>query len=331
MLAWLKAFCIPLFSGLGGLALFHAKDQRHVLVLLATRNGLSHLDAQMSSLLTQSVPRLDIRASDDASTDGTVARLEDWRSQWSKGTYEIVAGPDLGFAENFRSLILAAPPADYVAFCDQDDIWDSDKLEIAMTTLESRSHGRPALYCSRSRLVDKSGRSIGQSLLFGRPPSFRNALVQSLAGGNTMVFNRAGFELLQTSARRTRFLMHDWWSYLILTGAGGEVYYDRVPHLSYRQHESNAIGGRVTLLQRPGRLLDLVSGKFAALTDRNMTSLARCSDLLTADAAHAIEEFETIRRSPPVSALRRLARSGLYRQTRKGHAALYLAAALNKL
>ncbi len=55
----------------------------------------------------------------------------------------------------------------------------------------------PALYCTRSRLVDQHGKLIGFSPLFNKKPCFQNALVQNIAGGNTMVFNKAALNILQ--------------------------------------------------------------------------------------------------------------------------------------
>jgi hypothetical protein len=59
--------------------------------------------------------------------------------------------------------------------------------------------------------------------LFVFPPSFRNALVQSIAGGNTMVFNVALKRLIE-NAGPLDVPSHDWWVYILVTGSGGGWY-----------------------------------------------------------------------------------------------------------
>lgn len=299
-------------------------------VLLCSYNGAGYLEQQLRSLANQTHPRVNIYASDDGSTDQTWEILQRWQGEWSKGDFDISQGPRQGFAENFRSLVLNAPVSDIYAFCDQDDVWHPDKIESGIRQLAPLGDV-PALYGSRSVLVDGNGKPFGFSPLFARPPSFSNALVQSLAAGNTMVLNRAGFSLLAESARRTTFLMHDWWAYLIISGAGGHVIYDPVPHLDYRQHGNNVLGGRISLARRPSRLLELLNGKYTGWNDTNVTALERCSDMLTPQARKSLAAFQRLRRANSVVSVARLARSGIYRQTIKGDVALAIAAFLHRL
>ena len=299
-------------------------------VLLCTYNGAGYLEHQLRSLADQTVEVINVHVSDDGSIDQTMEILHRWKREWTKGEFVVGNGPRQGFAENFRSLVLRVPQSDFYAFCDQDDFWHPDKLESALRRL-APSADVAALYGSRSVLVDGDGEPFGLSPMFPRPPSFNNALVQSLAAGNTMVLNRAGFELLKESARRTRFLMHDWWAYLIISGAGGQVVYDHVPHLDYRQHRDNVLGGRISPAKRPGRLLELLRGKYVRWNDANLKALDLCSDMLTPQARESVAALKAIRRANTVLSVVRLLRSGIYRQTRKGDVALAFAAFLHRL
>ena len=47
------------------------------------------------------------------------------------------------------------------------------------------------------------------------------APLQSLAGGNTMVFNQAARDLMLDAGGHLDIVSHDWWAYLLVTGAGG--------------------------------------------------------------------------------------------------------------
>ena len=174
----------------------NTEETGRVAVLLATQNGALYLEDQLESLARQTHPAIDVHVSDDDSTDGTMAILRDWEARWSKGRFVISQGPGRGFAENFRALIVNRDiRASYYAFCDQDDVWEPDKLERAIAWI-GEPMDAPRLFCSRTKLVSEVGRETGHSVLFSRQPSFRNALVQSIAGGNTMVFNRAAHRLL---------------------------------------------------------------------------------------------------------------------------------------
>ncbi|TGP84459.1 glycosyltransferase, partial [bacterium M00.F.Ca.ET.222.01.1.1] len=112
--------------------------------------------------------------SDDGSTDGTQALVEAWRPRWTKGSLTLVKGPQKGFAANFRSMIVDPRiDADYYAFCDQDDIWEPDRLESALRWMRSLDAETPLLFCSRTATISETGSAAGYSPLFRRPPSFR--------------------------------------------------------------------------------------------------------------------------------------------------------------
>ena len=301
-----------------------------ITVLFATYNGERFIEEQLASLAAQDVPRLDVVVSDDGSIDGTLDILERWQQGWTMGTFEVRRGPGQGFAENFRFLLQTPGITDgYVAFCDQDDVWDRDKLSVALTSLAGETG--PAVYGSRTRLIDPDNKPIGHSPLFPRAPSFRNALVQSLAGGNTMVLNPAAAALVAESCKRTGFVSHDWWSYLLVTGAGGRAIYDRVPHIAYRQHESNLVGNNSAFAARVNRVRLGMQGRFANWNDVNLAGLTACADLLDASSREIVAKFVAARANSGLPAILGLVRSRVYRQTVPGSVALWVAALLGKV
>ncbi|MEP9385688.1 glycosyltransferase family 2 protein [Mesorhizobium sp. KR9-304] len=300
-----------------------------VAILLATRDGAAFLDDQLRSLTGQTHKSIDIWASDDGSTDGTLRILADWRERWTRGTFHLANGPRNGFAENFRSLLANdAIEADYFAFCDQDDLWEAGKLETALAWMRTQDASLPLLFCSRTLTISQAGQAIGKSPLFRRQPSFRNALVQSLAGGNTMVFNRPGRNLLARASRRAGFVSHDWWAYLLVTGTGGVVHYCPEPLVRYRQHAGNLVGANTSWTARLARLKFLLGGGFGRWSDTNLDGLEKNRDLLTPDAAASLELFVRARRSSFFTAMASLRKSGVYRQTPRGTLALWAAVAL---
>lgn len=301
-------------------------------VLMATFNGARFLDEQLQSLADQQWNNIDLLVSDDGSQDDTPAILKRWQARWSKGRFDIVAGPRQGFAENFRSLILRAnTDAAYTACCDQDDIWRPDKISAAVAAL-SADPAQPSLYFARTEYVAEDGATHrGYSPLFKRQPSFRNAIVQSIGGGNTIVLNKPALALMAESVRRTGFVSHDWWAYQIVAGAGGRVIYDPVARIAYRQHGSNLVGENTSLAAQLDRLKRMFEGGFAAWTSRNIAGLQACADLLTPENRALLERFAESRQSSLFGRVHAVLDTGVHRQTLIGNIALVVQAATGRL
>jgi len=296
---------------------------------MATKNGAAFLDEQLRSLADQTHGAIDVWASDDGSTDDTLKILSTWRDRWTRGAFHLSEGPRLGFAENFRALLSnRSIEADYVAFCDQDDLWEPRKLEIAIDWMRSEREAQPLLFCSRTLTISTSGEPVGMSPLFRRAPSFRNALVQSLAGGNTIVLNRVAHKCLMLASQRASFVSHDWWAYQLVTGSGGTVCYWREPLVRYRQHAGNLVGANTSWTARVARLRMLAGGQFSRWNDVNLSGLEKNRDLLTPDACSVLDHFAQARAGKLVDAMANLRKSGVYRQSSQGTLALWLAVAL---
>ncbi|MBC7939626.1 MAG: glycosyltransferase family 2 protein [Chitinophagaceae bacterium] len=303
-----------------------------VAVLLCTMQGQHFLAEQLNSIATQSHPSWAIWASDDGSDDHTHAILEYYQSHWGEDRISIHAGPAEGSTANFLSLSCRVDiDADYFAYADQDDVWESDKLERAVEWLRSIPPEVPALYGSRTLLVDARNQHIGYSPLFEREPSFHNALVQSIAGGNTMVFNRAARDLLRQAGETVSAVTHDWWAYMLVTGCGGRVHYDPYPTVRYRQHTNNQFGANRSLRAHVHRARLLLQGRFRGWVDANLRALEGVRHLMTPCNQRVLEEFLHARRCWLGGRLLGLRRTGIFRQTRLGNLGLLAAALINRL
>jgi NADPH-dependent glutamate synthase beta subunit-like oxidoreductase/NAD(P)H-flavin reductase len=309
-----------------------ASSTPKVAVLLCSYQGQPFLAAQLDSIKQQSHQNWAVWASDDGSTDGTLAVLASYQQQWLAGQLSVVAGPSKGFVANFLSLSCRPEvAADFYAYADQDDVWEADKMERAVAWLETVPAEVPALYCSRTLFVDQDNRPLGLSPLFLKPPSFANALMQSLGGGNTMVFNNAARQLLLEAGEAALVKSHDWWLYLLVTGAGGQVFYDPHPTLRYRQHTGNLVGLNTSVAARLKRLSMLWRGEFRGWNTGHVTALRPLAHLLTPANRQTLEHFAKARNLGLIPRLIGLRRCGIYRQTRLGNMGLMLAAFLKKL
>ena len=302
----------------------------NVAVLLCTYNGSSYLEEQLDSIEAQDYRNIDVWVSDDGSKDNTNPILEQYRSS-KKDHFSIYVGPQQGFVANYLSLLRHSNiRADYFAYADQDDIWQPDKLSRAITKLESVPDDVPALYCSRTRLIDENGQEIGFSPLFEKPPGFANALVQNIGGGNTMVMNKTARELLCAAGDKC-VVSHDWWAYLIISGAGGSVFYDPNPTVCYRQHDNNQVGSNVGWQDRLLRLQMLLKGRFRNWNTVNTAALQQVRHLLTPENQYILDKFCTARNRWLVSRISGIICSGIYRQTIWGNLGLIAAIILKKI
>ncbi|MFV3382754.1 glycosyltransferase family 2 protein [Pseudomonas sp. NY15354] len=302
-----------------------------IAILLCTYNGAEYLREQLDSFIRQTHWNWVAYASDDGSTDGTLEILAEYQRALGERLV-ILHGPRQGFARNFISLICnPAVRGEYFAFSDQDDIWLQDKLARGVTALRTVSHEVPALYCSRTELVDRSGRHLGFSPLFTKRPGLRNALVQSLAGANTMLINLRARELLRSTPEDAQIVAHDWLTYLIVSSYGGGIVYDPVPTLLYRQHGGNLIGSSTAIKSRLIRLSKTFCGHFSEWNEMNLKVLQQHKACLGLEHRQLLEQFALARRSPLIKRLKLLLQTRVYRQTFSGNVKLLVAALFKQL
>lgn len=302
-----------------------------VAVLLATYQGQNYLAAQLESLQAQVHTNWRLWASDDGSTDDTIKILKCYQSQWSTGRLSILNGPGRGYVANFLSLICDPEiNAEYFSYADQDDVWEKDKIARALDMLKTVPAEIPALYFSRSRLVDKYNNEVGISPLHLKRPDFKNALMQNLGSGNTMVLNRAARNLIKKAGQKLVLNKHDWWTYLVVSGCGGKVFYDPVPSIRYRQHGNNQVGMNQTWRARLRRIGTLWNGRFSMLNDQHLIALQTLQSDLSPENRVAFQHVLDTRRGCIFERLSHLRKSGVYRQTVLGNLGLFVCVIFGK-
>lgn len=216
-------------------------------VLMATYNGANYLVEQIDSVLAQKGVDLRLILRDDGSSDDTLNVISEYtRRHPGKVILLEDNGDRLGASGNFFRLLQQPSDADFVAFCDQDDVWQDDKLAIAIASLRDEGEAA-ALYCSAVEYVDEALGHLGFSRSIVTP-AFSNALTENIAPGCSMVMNASLYRLV-VMHQPTHATIHDWWVYLV-AAALGRVIFDPVPHIKYRQHGANTIGGGYSLYEK---------------------------------------------------------------------------------
>lgn len=208
-----------------------------ILVLMATYNGEKYLQEQLNSLYGQKDVEVHILARDDGSNDSTsrilAENINNHNLSWYQGVHKNV---QKGFYELMKKG--SELNYDYYAFCDQDDVWDTDKLAIAINKI--KDYKLPALYFSGQRLVDENLNFIENHRLNSKR-SMRTRFIISDIAGCTTVFNRFLLDEI-VKFEPEYMLMHDTWILRVCLAVGGCAIVDPEPRINYRQHADNTMG-----------------------------------------------------------------------------------------
>lgn len=212
-------------------------------ILMSTYNGEKYLNEQIESILNQSQTDISLIVRDDSSSDKTCEILKDYSN---KGTLTWYTGKNLGCAKSFWHLLCNCEQADYYAFCDQDDVWDNDKIETAINMLSAEISDTPLLYCGMVRATDENLNYKYDFLDKNHIIDYPHSLFSNIAPGCTFVFNDSLRRILmQYDCDKCGIIDHDWAVYKI-AACFGKVIYDKQTHMCYRQHGNNAIGANQT-------------------------------------------------------------------------------------
>lgn len=310
-------------------------DTPRIAILLASFQGARFIEAQLDSLARQDHRNWRLILSDDGSTDGTLEVAHRFAAAHPAREILIRQGPRRGATQNFLSMIELVEPGEALAWCDQDDLWLPDRLSRGVAALAADPF--PAggvLHVTRTTICDEALRVLRPAPLYTRPPGFANALVQACTPANTMLVDAAGVARLRAArhgAIAAGVISHDWWAYQVISGAGGRVIRDPAQTVLYRQHRGNVMGRNDTPRAILARLGRLGAGDYGKWLRQNVAALQAARDLLTPENAAMLDRFAGAIGAPGPVAAARLARLGVYRQTRAGTAALLMAAAVGRL
>jgi glycosyltransferase involved in cell wall biosynthesis len=304
----------------------------HIAILMCTYNGAQYLEEQLDSIQNQDYKNWILYVNDDGSKDNTLKILKNYQKKWGTKKLIIRKGPQKGFCQNFLQIINDKKiNADLYFLSDQDDIWMPHKLSHTIKKISKSGAAKPFLYCGRTTYVSSNAKRIlGQSELFLKPPSFRNAFIQSIAGGNTMAFNNHLKKTAQKYAK-VNVVSHDWWLYILNELVGGTTFYDHNSTILYRQHERSLIGANTGWIAKLKRLRMLLNGTYRLYNTKHLKVFNKTTFKGRAKNIELINQFYILRDKSLRVRWKMIHDLGIYRQTWDGHLALYLGAILHKL
>lgn len=219
-----------------------------VAILMMCYNGTAFLPDLVASLQRQTYPNWLLYVQDDLSTDDTPHYLRQLSAQDAR-IILLENKRKLGAMHGFMDL-LTRVEAQYYMFCDQDDVWLPNKIEVTLqrmlTAEQQEGEGVPLVVHTDLTVVDRALDEMAPS--FWQMSRIAPALLRTfdeqaghnLCTGCTMLLNRAAREVSKNYSCHT--LMHDAWVALCVLKHNGHIYEIDQPTILYRQHGNNTLG-----------------------------------------------------------------------------------------
>lgn len=231
-----------------------------VSVLLSTYNGEAYIRELIESVLGQEDVNVLLEIRDDGSSDSTINIIRSFDDTRIRLT---IGSENLKPARSFLKLLRDSSDSQYYAYCDQDDVWNRDKLKNAINQIEAvAKNGSPTLYMSTYDVVDADlAKEFTFDMHFETPLRLQDTLIYRAPSGCVMVFNRAlKQEVVKSNPTTAR--MHDFWTLLVVEAFHYTIVTDNQPSLLYRQHGDNVVSITPSRKTRLMRLLhSAVKGK----------------------------------------------------------------------
>ncbi len=222
---------------------------KKIALLMTTYNGGAFIEAQLDSLLGQTEDDWQLLVRDDGSDDDTVEKILSYAAEDKRILLLNDESGRLGASRSyFKLLEHTSTQAEYFMFCDQDDVWLPDKIEVTlrkMQEMEKRFNSRtPLLVHTDLSVADRNLRVFAPSLwayqnLDPKIAGLNRLLIQNNVTGCTVMINR----VLAVLAPPAPVIMHDWWLALV-AAAFGAIGHVPQSTILYRQHRKNDTGAK---------------------------------------------------------------------------------------
>ncbi len=223
---------------------------KSISIALCLYQGERFLTEQLDSILAQTLQDFHLHIFDDGSTDTSIKIIKQYQ-QIHPNIHLHQNKQHLGFVKNFEQAIkILSSKNTYLALCDQDDIWHSNKLELcyqALSQLEQEYIDMPCLVHSDLKMIDSAGKLIHSSFFAHKkielPTEKSLAKILGYNGvmGNTLLINHQLAQLALPFPASLKY--HDYWLALINETFGRRQTL-HTALISYRIHSQNASENR---------------------------------------------------------------------------------------
>ena len=221
---------------------------KEIAILLATYNGAWYLCQQIDSIYSQTEQGFTLYFHDDGSTDSSMEIIKQYVHKYNN----IIIMEDLTKNRGAKGSfiwMLENVDSKYYMFCDQDDIWIPNKVEITLKAIKEAEHINtkiPIVVITDLIVVDQNLKikhpsmwkesKINTKLL----SQFKYLSVYNIATGCTMMINESAKQVVLPISQKV--IMHDSWIAIKVVSSGGRLICINTPTVLYRQHTNNVVG-----------------------------------------------------------------------------------------
>ncbi len=289
-------------------------------ILMATYNGEHYVAEQIESIQRQTYREWRLLVSDDCSTDNTLSIVKTCAASDPRISVVSEGLRRGGARENFMSLLYKSS-SPYVMFCDQDDVWLPEKIEVSLAKLRDIEESQPDTPClvfADMEVVDAGLNVISRSFerdsnIDPTRTSFPQVLAQSLGAGCTMVVNRPLVKLMTFHSDHDGMIMHDHWATIVSAAFGSIAYVDK-PLSLYRQHGDNTIGAdKFSLVDRASHI-ERMKSRYIANVLQAEAFLEVYANKLNEKQRNAIKYYVASIHDTPLQSIVDLFRSGCWKK-----------------
>lgn len=235
-------------------------------IMMATYNGEKYIREQLESIIHQTYSDWKLWINDDGSTDDTLTILKIYAERYSQ-KIELLSSEvkKLGAKGNFAYLYENTPFAEYYAFCDQDDVWEKDKITMLLSALMQGDQNFSSLIYHDVQVVDKDKSMISPSfydysgIKIKQDRKLQQVLMYNYIPGSTMMFNHKLKEKVIQIPKGC--FMHDWWLLMSALSLDARIIKVDKSLGQYRQHRNNDMGAekKKNLLQMSLKCMDIIN------------------------------------------------------------------------
>lgn len=215
-------------------------------VAMCTLNGQRFLGEQLESIAAQTKLPNELVVCDDGSSDLTDSILLDFAQRAPFPVRSVRNEKRLGSTKNFEKAI-GLCEGEFIALCDQDDIWESNKLGRLVKSLGDSGAGG---VFSDAQLVDANGRpaqkrlwqlhkfDFRESIEFSRDAAIRLLLKHDVVTGATLMFRASVRNFVMPIPAPW---VHDGWIAWMLV-LYSQLTFVAEPLVRYRVHREQQLG-----------------------------------------------------------------------------------------
>lgn len=293
-------------------------------IALAVYNGEKYLKDQLNSIFSQTYNDFKVIIGDNGSNDNSVKIIDEFIKKYPEKIEYFLNDKGKKSPKNNFFDIIKKCKASYVMFCDQDDVWDSEKIERSIKFIkekEEKNKNTPILVHTDLKVVNENLNIISDSMFISQKldknaKTLNKLLIQNNITGCTMIVNRALLNYVCDIPDKA--IMHDW--YLGLMAASfGKIYFLDYKTVLYRQHNENNVGakdiGKLSFIMKKAMNIKNIKKSLNDTYDQAEAFLDEFYDKLKTEDRQLIKNYISLKNSNKIKKIKIIIKNKFYKNS----------------